>query len=249
MLIRNFVFPDVPESTAISSLSSTSTTITVTFSTDSATSQSTSTQPTSTGVGAAVGSDYSHSDPKGPLIGGIVGGVLGLLLIGALIFYILLRHRRLTGAPHAQPDSEQVAPSAEATISRSGTPGPYGHATAPKERMMSPTDSVVYVRMRVLLRSNSRSQVMTVRVSFGRTRMTRVRSRRGWGLPQWTAQWTDICARRALARGTLRAWGTVRAWWAQYTAVPPRCPREREARLVAITVTVHMAHLCMYMSG
>lgn len=140
----------VPESTAVPS-SSTSTTITATFSTDSATSQSTSStasgQPTATDVGAAVGSGSQKSDPKGPLVGGIVGGVLGILLIGALVFYILLRHRRLTSAAHAQPESGPALSSTEATISRSGTPGlgPYGHPAALKERMMSPTtDSVVY---------------------------------------------------------------------------------------------------------
>ncbi|KAM5532628.1 hypothetical protein V8D89_013672 [Ganoderma adspersum] len=140
---------NAPESTAVSSSSSASTTITATFSTDSATSQSavtntTSSQLTATGVGAAVGSNSNHSDSKGPLVGGVVGGVLGLLLIAALVFYILLRHRRLTGAAHTQPDSGNSALSIEGTISRSGTPGPYGHPVALKERMMSPTDSVVY---------------------------------------------------------------------------------------------------------
>ncbi|PIL36659.1 hypothetical protein GSI_00348 [Ganoderma sinense ZZ0214-1] len=140
---------NVPESTAVSSSSSTSTTTTITFSTTSATSQSTtittSSQPSTTGLGGAAGSGSNHSDSKGPLVGGIVGGVLGLLLISALVFYILLRHCRLTGATHAQPDSGgHAALSAEGTLSRSGTPGPYGHPAALKERTTSPMDSVVY---------------------------------------------------------------------------------------------------------
>ncbi|KAI1782340.1 hypothetical protein LXA43DRAFT_1068915 [Ganoderma leucocontextum] len=121
-----------------------------TFSTDSTTSQSasgtaSSSQPTPAGVGAAVGSNSNHSDSKGPLI----GGILGLLLIRALVFYVLLRHCRLTGAAHAQSDSGHATPQASASeaMSSSGTPGPYGQAATLKDKMMSPMDSVVYVHM------------------------------------------------------------------------------------------------------
>ena len=118
-------------------------------------------------------------------MGGIVGGVLGLLLIDAPILYVLLRHRRLASVAQAGPDSGQEPLSAEGTISRSGTPGPYGRPATLKERMMSPTDSVVYVRICMFYLAFAlgltKARPFVSRIPFCRTQTTRAHSRRRWG--------------------------------------------------------------------
>ncbi|KAM5537640.1 hypothetical protein V8D89_008718 [Ganoderma adspersum] len=65
-------------------------------STASSPASSTTTPPTSTTSGTSTTNSSAHGNNPVPLVGGIVGGILGLLLIGTLALFIVLRHRRRT---------------------------------------------------------------------------------------------------------------------------------------------------------
>ncbi|PIL23319.1 hypothetical protein GSI_14630 [Ganoderma sinense ZZ0214-1] len=57
---------------------------------------STATPLEGTTSGTSTTGSSAHGSNAAPLVGGIVGGILGLLLIGTLVLFIVLRHRRRT---------------------------------------------------------------------------------------------------------------------------------------------------------
>ena len=194
---------DVPDSTAVSSTSSATSTASApaTSLSGSVTSQVVSNTPSSTGAVHA-----TKTSNTGPIVGGVVGGVLGLLLIGAIVFSILLRHRRLSLVAQ---DEAGPATSTTQTIPRSGTL--YGHSPVFQDQT-SPADSMVYVGaiQSEFVRSRAHYRRLDCRTRMIRGRSHLIASSSGaWAC--LTRRWADICKSRFSCRAMLQVWDTARA--------------------------------------
>ena len=192
---------DVPDSTAVSSTSSATSAgsaALVTSSPGSVTSQVTGSTPSSTGVVRA-----TNTSNTGLIIGGIVGGVLGPLLIGAIVFSILLRHRRPSRA------ARDEAGPAVSSVPRNGTL--YGHSPILKDQT-PPADSMVYVGINqsdfVRSRAHYRRQDRRTRMIRGHSRLI-ARSSGAWAC--LTRRWADIRKSRPSCRAMHQVWDTERS--------------------------------------
>ncbi|KAI1794473.1 hypothetical protein LXA43DRAFT_142563 [Ganoderma leucocontextum] len=101
---------DITSSSASASASSSGSTPPSPPSAASSTVTSTTSSLMNATSGASTTSSSAHGSNDAPLVGGIVSGILGLLLIGTLALFIVLRHRKR--ARRARPNAhEQRAPA------------------------------------------------------------------------------------------------------------------------------------------